>query len=137
MKLYTSNFYFHKDKKISNDDYIQKYMDSDFLDLFINHKDFLILSDSSIRNLFPHFVEIELDIPEDLIFVSNFVPQYVLIDNPDHSFNYFLKFNDFSEEIANQVSLSLFKDKQTFYIHRTDFRKDFIKNILFSTEVIN
>jgi hypothetical protein len=129
MQLYTSNFYTQQ-SSISNSQYIKSLLNKDFDKIFCSYKDFYLLS--NIENkLFPNFIKVVLEIPDNLLYESNFVPFYLLENTEDYPFEFFhllsekvLNFKT-KKKRSNKIA-TLVDNTKIYYIKKSDFIDSFI-----------
>lgn len=122
MKLYTSNIYLQS-RTCSNEEYLNAIDKNNFEQILCDYAGYYVFSPQSNKNMFQKNIELEVDIPIELLMKSNFVPFYILNENPNYNqFEYFIEANKF---IANEKKFPL----ENFYIQKSLFDSTFVTNV--------
>lgn len=128
MRLRTSNYY-KKELQIDNEKYFNLINSGEFYKAFMSYKDeqgdvYYAFSLISIAETFVSLVDVILDIPDELLFVSEYHP-FHLLEKGQHPTNFRKIEPNFVEQLKRDTEDYHFNTN--FYIKKEDFRPSFVK----------
>lgn len=115
--------YLKQNNKQTNEEYLENLFDKNTEQIMASYHDFYILTPVSVRSAFQNFVELTLEVPNHLLYMSEFIPFYILeeisVNQSDYSFQYF-------EQLKNKNIDSV--KYQNFYLPKDTFEYSYIKD---------